>query len=431
MSTEVLVNFTQKPVIAIIGLGYVGLPLAMVFSRLYEVTGFDVNEYRIKELSKGHDASGEIDDNILKQQTGKIVFTCNPGSIKKCNFFIIAVPTPVMPDNTPDLNPLRSASQTVGRSLTKGSVVVYESTVYPGCTEEVCIPILEKESGLSFNHDFFAGYSPERVVPGDKERTIEKIVKITSGSTPEAAEFINTLYSSVITAGTYKASSLRVAEAAKIIENTQRDLNIAIMNEFSMLFERMNLDTLEVLEAAGTKWNFLPFRPGLVGGHCIGVDPYYLAYKAQELGYYPELILTGRRINSNMGRYISYDLVKTMIQNEIVVKNSKVLVMGITFKENCSDTRNTRVVDIVRELGAYGCRVDVYDPWALPEEVKEEYGLDILVSAPLPSASYHAFVLAVPHTEFKSLNPRDFLTPNGVVYDVKGFFPKETADRRL
>jgi UDP-N-acetyl-D-galactosamine dehydrogenase len=427
---EDYMNFPQNPSIAVIGLGYVGLPLAMVFSRLYRVTGFDLNARRIQELSAGHDKSGEISGDILKNPRNNVVFTSDPGDIKGSDFFVIAVPTPVASDNSPDLGPLRGASETAGRAMKKGSVVVYESTVYPGCTEEVCIPILEKESGLSLNRDFFAGYSPERINPGDRERTIDKILKITSGSTPGAAAYIGKVYSSVITAGTYAAPSIRVAEAAKIVENTQRDLNIAIINELAMIFGRMNLDTLEVLEAAGTKWNFLPFRPGLVGGHCIGVDPYYLTYKAQETGYYPELILAGRRLNSNMGVYLASDLVKLMIKRGITILGSKVIVMGITFKENCSDVRNTRVVDIVRELSGYGCEVDVYDPLADPEEVKTEYGIKLLPELP-PSALYHAFMLAVSHSEFKSLNPRDFLVENSVVSDVKGFLPKEAVDRRL
>jgi UDP-N-acetyl-D-galactosamine dehydrogenase len=423
--------FPQNPSIAVIGLGYVGLPLALVFSRRYQVTGFDRNVRRVADLNAGHDKSGEIDDNELKARGRELSFTANPQDIKGKDFYIVAVPTPVKSGTIPDLAPLRSASETAGRAIKRNSVVVYESTVYPGCTEEVCIPILEKESALSYNKDFFAGYSPERVVPGDKNRTVDRILKITSGGDEKTAGYVDSIYSSVITAGTYKAPSIKVAEAAKVIENIQRDLNIAIMNELSMIFTRMNLDTLEVLEAAGTKWNFLPFRPGLVGGHCIGVDPYYLSYKAQELGYYPELILTGRRINSNMGLHIASDLIKAMIKNGIIVGEARILVMGITFKENCSDIRNTRVVDIVRELTGYGCKVDIYDPWAIPEEVQEEYGIDLLTTVPTPSASYHAFVLAVAHSEFRVFNPRDFLVQSGVVYDVKGFYPKEITDRRL
>jgi UDP-N-acetyl-D-galactosamine dehydrogenase len=423
--------FPQNPSIAVIGLGYVGLPLALVFARRYRVTGFDMNPRRVAELKAGHDKSGEVDDGELKTGGRELSFTANPQDIKDRDFYIIAVPTPVKSGTIPDLGPLRSASETAGRALKRNSVVVYESTVYPGCTEEVCIPILEKESGLSYNKDFFAGYSPERVVPGDKNRTVDKILKITSGGDEKTAGYVDSVYSSVITAGTYRASSIKVAEAAKVIENTQRDLNIAIMNELSMIFARMNLDTLEVLEAAGTKWNFLPFRPGLVGGHCIGVDPYYLSYRAQELDYYPELILAGRRINSRMGLYIASDLIKAMIKNKITAGEAKILILGVTFKENCSDTRNTRVLDIVRELTGYGCKVDIYDPWAIPEEVKEEYGVELLTAAPVPSASYHALVLAVAHSEFRDLNPRDFLVPAGVVYDVKGFYPKEITDRRL
>jgi UDP-N-acetyl-D-galactosamine dehydrogenase len=424
-------TFPPDPAIAVIGLGYVGLPLALVFSRRYRVTGFDMNGRRIGELKAGYDKSGEVEGDLRTAGGKDLAFTSNPQDIADQDFYIIAVPTPVNSGAVPDLAPLRSASETVGRAIKRGSVVVYESTVYPGCTEEVCIPILEKESGLSYNKDFFAGYSPERVVPGDKNRTVDKILKITSGGDEKTAAYIDSLYASVITAGTYRASSIKVAEAAKVIENTQRDLNIAIMNELSMIFARMNLDTLEVLEAAGTKWNFLPFRPGLVGGHCIGVDPYYLSYKAQELGYYPELILAGRRINSGMGLFIASDLIKGMIKNGITVKDSRVLVMGITFKENCPDTRNTRVVDIVRELAEYGCGIDIYDPWAIPEEVQEEYSIKLLDAPPVPSASYHAFILAVAHSQFRDLNPRDFLTSNGIVYDVKSFYPKELTDRRL
>jgi UDP-N-acetyl-D-galactosamine dehydrogenase len=423
--------FPPNPSIAVIGLGYVGLPLALVFSRRYRVTGFDMNTRRVEELKAGHDKSKEIENGELRAGRKELSFTSDPQDIKDRDFYIIAVPTPVKSGVIPDLEPLRSASETAGRALKRNSVVVYESTVYPGCTEEACIPILEKESGLSYNKDFFAGYSPERVVPGDKNRTVDKILKITSGGTEETAAYIDSIYASVITAGTYRASSIKVAEAAKVIENTQRDLNIAIMNELSMIFARMNLDTLEVLEAAGTKWNFLPFKPGLVGGHCIGVDPYYLTHKAQELGYYPELILAGRRINSNMGLYIASDLIKAMIKNGITVGTAKILVMGITFKENCPDTRNTRVVDIVRELAGYGCSVDIYDPWAVPEEVKSEYGIELLAALPKPSGSYQAFILAVAHSQFQPLNPRDFLVPHGVVYDVKGFYPKAMADRRL
>jgi UDP-N-acetyl-D-galactosamine dehydrogenase len=423
-------TFPLNPTIVVIGLGYVGLPLSVVFSRRYNVTGFDLNSRRVEELSKGHDKSGEIADELLNTDNKNLSFSSNPVDIKNADFYIIAVPTPVTQNNIPDLAPLIGASRTVGRAIKKGAVIVYESTVYPGCTEEVCIPILEKESGLSFNNDFFAGYSPERIVPGDKNRTLDKIRKITSGSTTEAAEFINTIYSSVISAGTYKASSIKVAEAAKVIENVQRDLNIAIVNELAMIFSRMNLDTLEVLEAAETKWNFLPFKPGLVGGHCIGVDPYYLTYKAQETGYYPEFILAGRRVNNNMGIYIASDLIKTMIKHGITVSASKVIIMGITFKEDCSDIRNTRVIDIFHELSEYGCTVDIYDPWADPEEVEAEYGIKLL-SQPPPSPVYQAFVLTVSHKEFKSINPKKFLTANGVVYDVKGFLPKEIIDRRL
>ncbi|MFP3043046.1 nucleotide sugar dehydrogenase [Treponema primitia] len=428
-------SFPQNPSIVVIGLGYVGLPLAIQFAHKYKVTGFDMKNQRINQLNAGHDKTGEVSDESLIAAKSNINFTSDKESIKYSDVYIVAVPTPITRNNIPELHPLTGASNTVGKVMKKGAVVVFESTVYPGCTEEVCVPILEAESGLKFNQDFFIGYSPERINPGDSVHTIDRVVKITSGSTPETADFVNRIYSSVISAGTYKASSVKVAEAAKIIENTQRDLNIALMNELALMFARMGLDTIEVLEAAGTKWNFLNFRPGLVGGHCIGVDPYYLTFKAQELGYHPEVILAGRRLNDNMGVYVASDLVKLMIRHGMKVVGARILILGITFKEDCSDVRNTRVIDVVHELAEYGCNVSVYDPWADPDEVKSEYGLDLLPESPETNISikepYQACILTVAHHEFKNLNPRKFLIPTGVVYDVKGVLPKETVDRRL
>jgi UDP-N-acetyl-D-galactosamine dehydrogenase len=428
-------SFPEEPSIAVIGLGYVGLPLAVQFAHKYKVVGFDMKTQRVNQLNAGNDKTGELSYESLNLVKSNITFTSDKSRIASIDVYIVAVPTPITRNNIPDLRQLTGASKTVGELMKKGAVVIFESTVYPGCTEEVCVPILESESGLIFNQDFFVGYSPERINPGDSVHTIDKVVKITSGSTPQAADFVNRIYSSIISAGTYKASSVKVAEAAKIIENTQRDLNIALMNELAVMFTRMGLDTIEVLEAAGTKWNFLNFRPGLVGGHCIGVDPYYLTYKAQELGYHPEVILAGRRLNDNMGFYVASDLVKLMIRRGMTVVGAKVLVLGITFKENCSDVRNTRVIDVVHELGDYGCKVSVYDPWADPEEVKSEYGLDILPESPETNISqkdpYHACILTVAHREFKNFNPDKFLVSNGVVYDVKGVLPKEIADKRL
>jgi UDP-N-acetyl-D-galactosamine dehydrogenase len=427
--------FPQEPVIVVIGLGYVGLPLAVRLAHGFKVVGFDMNTTRVNQLTAGHDKTREISSDILNSVNNSISFTSSKKDIIGADVYIVAVPTPITRNNIPDLNPLISASNTVGQVIKKESVVVYESTVYPGCTEEVCIPIIERESGLSFNKDFFAGYSPERINPGDTVHTVDKIVKITSGSTPEAALFINRIYASVISAGTYQASSLKVAEAAKVIENTQRDLNIAFMNELAIIFAHMSLDTTEVLEAAGTKWNFMPFRPGLVGGHCIGVDPYYLTYKAQELGYHPEVILAGRRLNDNMGIYVVSDLIKMMIRREMTIVKSRILILGITFKENCSDIRNTRVIDVINELTDYGCSVSVYDPWADPEEVRHEYGIEILQSLPgtndKDNGLFDACMLTVAHREFRDLNPRHFLTPQGLIYDVKGLLPKEIVDKRL
>jgi UDP-N-acetyl-D-galactosamine dehydrogenase len=426
--------FPQKPVITVIGLGYVGLPLAVQLAHEYSVIGFDMNPGRIAQLKAGRDKTGELSDDVLRKAGANLSLTSDRELIAGSDMYIVAVPTPITPNNTPDLNPLKKASSTAGLAMKKNAVVVYESTVYPGCTEEVCVPILEKESGLSFNRDFFAGYSPERINPGDKVHTVDKIVKVTSGSTPEAAEFVNRVYGSIIGAGTFKASSIKVAEAAKVIENTQRDLNIAFMNELSVMFARMGLDTTEVLEAAGTKWNFLPFRPGLVGGHCIGVDPYYLTYKAQELGYHPEIILAGRRLNDNMGKYVASELVKMMIRGGLKIVGVRVLILGITFKENCPDIRNTRVVDVIKELTEYGCVVSVYDPWASPEDVRSEYGLELLTSlsgGEKPDEKFDACMLAVAHDEFKTLNPREMLSPRGVVYDVKSLWPRNMVDKRL
>ncbi|QCD44510.1 nucleotide sugar dehydrogenase [Campylobacter mucosalis] len=408
--------------IGIIGLGYVGLPLAAAFSAKYEVVGFDINKARIGELVSGFDRTLELDKTQMQTalQNG-IKFSLNLDDIKDCNFYIVTVPTPIDKNNRPDLTPVIKASQSVAKVLKKGDIVVYESTVYPGVTEEICVPILE-QSGLKFNIDFFCGYSPERINPGDKEHTVTKIRKITSGSTPKIADKVDEIYSSVITAGTYKASSIKVAEAAKVIENTQRDINIAFMNELAMIFERLGIDTSEVLAAAATKWNFLNFRPGLVGGHCIGVDPYYLTHKAQELGYHPEIILAGRRINDNMGKYVASQVIKLMIKRGILINKARVLVLGVTFKENCPDIRNSRVIDVINELKDFGCVVDVSDPWADTKEVKHEYGFDLVQNYVLKD--YDCVVLAVAHNEFKSIDLEDSL-----VYDIKNIYPK--ADAKL
>ncbi|WP_169753213.1 nucleotide sugar dehydrogenase [Campylobacter mucosalis] len=408
--------------IGIIGLGYVGLPLAAAFSAKYEVVGFDINKARIDELMSGFDRTLELDKTQMQTalQNG-IKFSLNLDDIKDCNFYIVTVPTPIDKNNRPDLTPVIKASQSVAKVLKKGDIVVYESTVYPGVTEEICVPILE-QSGLKFNVDFFCGYSPERINPGDKEHTVTKIRKITSGSTPKIADKVDEIYSSVITAGTYKASSIKVAEAAKVIENTQRDINIAFMNELAMIFERLGIDTSEVLAAAATKWNFLNFRPGLVGGHCIGVDPYYLTHKAQELGYHPEIILAGRRINDNMGKYVASQVIKLMIKRGILINKARVLVLGVTFKENCPDIRNSRVIDVINELKDFGCVVDVSDPWADTKEVKHEYGFDLVQNYLLKD--YDCVVLAVAHNEFKSIDLEDSL-----VYDIKNIYPK--ADAKL
>lgn len=424
--------------IAVIGLGYVGLPLARLFASRYPVVGFDAKADRVAALMAGHDATLEVSDAMLQSvlvQTspdrGEKGLYCSSEleEIRDCNFYIVCVPTPVDRHHSPDLTPLYRASETVGKVIGKGDIVVFESTVYPGVTEEECVPVIEKVSGLTFNKDFFAGYSPERINPGDKEHTVEKIKKVTSGSTPESARKIDDLYRSVITAGTFPASSIKVAEAAKVIENSQRDINIAFVNELSKIFNLLGISTQEVLAAAGTKWNFLAFKPGLVGGHCIGVDPYYLAQKAQDLGYHPEIILAGRRMNDSMGEYIASQVVKCMIRKGNVVRGADILVLGITFKENCPDVRNTKVFDVVKALADYDTQVTICDPWADPQDVKREYGLQITCS--LPRKKYAAVVLAVAHHEFEGLDIRSLVTEEGVVYDVKGFLAPELVDGHL
>lgn len=417
--------------LAVVGLGYVGLPLAVEFGKRRPVTGFDINPERIAALSDGRDATLEVSAEEL-QEARHLRFTTSVEALERCNTFIVTVPTPIDEHKRPDLTPLRKASETIGKVLKSGDIVVYESTVYPGATEEDCVPVLERVSGLRFNQDFFVGYSPERINPGDKEHRVTTIRKVTAGSTPEAADLVDSLYASVITAGTHKASSIRVAEAAKVIENTQRDLNIALINELAMIFNRMGIDTSEVLEAAGTKWNFLPFRPGLVGGHCIGVDPYYLTHKAQSIGYHPEVILAGRRINDNMGRYVAGALIKAMLRRCIQVNGARVLVMGLAFKENCPDLRNTRVTDVINELRDYNIQVDVYDPWVDPEEAAHEYGLT-LVTQPEPGA-YDGIVMAVAHRQFREMGSasiRSFGKDLHVLYDLKAVFDRKDVDERL
>ena len=426
----------DKEKIAIIGLGYVGLPLARLFATKYHVVGFDINQERIAELKAGIDSTLEVEEDVLNAvlQTSLnmevgLYCTDNIQDIRDCSYYIVTVPTPVDNNNRPILTPLYKASETVGQVLKKDDIVIYESTVYPGVTEDECIPVLERSSGLKFNRDFYAGYSPERINPGDKEHTVEKILKVTSGSTPEIGQKIDQLYSSVITAGTHLASSIKVAEAAKVIENSQRDINIAFVNELAKIFNLMDIDTHEVLKAAGTKWNFLPFKPGLVGGHCIGVDPYYLAQKAQEYGYHPEIILAGRRMNDGMGAYIASEVVKLMVQNDIKVKGAAVLVLGITFKENCPDVRNTGVYDVVNSLNSYGTNLTIYDPWASPAIVEKEYGFK--TTQELPASKFDAIVLAVAHNEFMELNLSNSLKDNGVLYDVKGLLSSDKVDARL
>ena len=417
--------------IGVIGLGYVGLPLAVEFGRHFRTVGFDIKPQRIAELRKGKDSTLETTRAELKA-ADRLTFTSDLKDLKPCRVFIVTVPTPIDNYKRPDLTPLVKASETVAKVLKKGDVVVYESTVYPGCTEEICVPILERDSGLVFNRDFFAGYSPERINPGDKEHRLTTIRKITAGSTPAAADFVNSVYASIIKAGTHKATSIRVAEAAKVIENTQRDVNIALINELALIFNRLGIDTEEVLVAAGTKWNFLPFRPGLVGGHCIGVDPYYLTHKAQEIGYHPEMILAGRRLNDNMANYVASEIVRLMTSRRLHVKGSRILVMGLTFKENCPDLRNSKVVDVVRELEHFGAKVDVHDPWIDTAECVHEYG--IRPTRSLKPRSYDAVVLAVAHREFRALGLkkiRSYGKRNHVLYDIKYLFKGHEVDGRL
>jgi len=416
--------------IAVIGLGYVGLPLARLFSTKYKTIGFDLNQARVNELMSGHDATLEVEDALLQEaiQNG-FVCTADIDAIRDCNFYVVAVPTPVDKNRNPDLTPLYNASVTVGKVISKGDVVVYESTVYPGVTEDECIPVLEKISGLKFNVDFFAGYSPERINPGDKEHTVEKILKVTSGSTPEIGKYVDEVYKSVIAAGTHLAPTIKVAEAAKVIENSQRDINIAFVNELSKIFNLMDIDTQDVLAAAGTKWNFLPFNPGLVGGHCIGVDPYYLAQCAQRYGYHPEIILAGRRMNDDMGKYVSSQTVKLMIGKGIQIKNSKILILGFTFKENCPDVRNTKVIDIYNALQEFHADVCICDPCANRTEVMHEYGIE--VKKEIPAEKFDAIITAVAHNEFKQLDINKLKKDVSVVFDVKGFLPKESVDGRL
>lgn len=422
----------NESTIAIIGLGYVGLPLAVEFGKQSPVIGFDINQARVSELQSGQDHTLECGPEELAE-AHYLSYSANLGDLKSAQVFIVTVPTPVDQANRPDLTPLVKASQTVGSVLKLGDVVIYESTVYPGATEEVCVPILEQVSGLKFNQDFYCGYSPERINPGDKEHRLPTIKKVTSGSTPEVAEAVDELYAKIITAGTHKASSIKVAEAAKVIENTQRDVNIALMNELSLIFHKLGIDTLEVLHAAGTKWNFLPFRPGLVGGHCIGVDPYYLTHKAQELGYHPEVILAGRRINDHMAQHVADETVKLMLRKGISVLHSRVLVLGLTFKENCPDLRNTKVVDIIRQLKVYNCQVDVYDPWIDTAEAQHEYGLECLPQEPQPN-TYDAIILAVGHQQFLGMGESGIKAlgkANSILFDVKSILPKGATDGRL
>lgn len=417
--------------ICVIGLGYVGLPLARLFSTKYKTVGFDMNAKRVEALMAGHDTTLEVCDELLQDAINNHGFTCtsNLDDIRDCSFYVVAVPTPVDKNNNPDITPLVGASTTVGRVISKGNIVVYESTVYPGITEDECIPVVEKVSGLKYNVDFFAGYSPERINPGDKLHTVEHIKKVTSGSTPEIGKKVNEIYSSVITAGTHLAPTMKVAEAAKVIENSQRDINIAFVNELSKIFNKMGINTQDVLEAAGTKWNFLPFRPGLVGGHCIGVDPYYLAQCAKRYGYNPEIILAGRRMNDGMGEYVAIEVVKLMLKKGIVVLNSEILILGFTFKENCPDCRNTKIVDIVKALKEYNLNITIYDPWANPAVAMQEYGIDITKER--PKEKFDAVILGVAHNEFKAMDVPALGKEKSVVYDVKWMLPSEQADGRL
>lgn len=427
----------EESKIAIIGLGYVGLPLAIEFGKKYAVIGFDINQSRIEELSSGKDRTNEADLENLKQalnlykttnRTKGLSFTANAEDLKACNIFIVTVPTPINNFKAPDLTPLIAASSTIGKALKNNDIVIYESTVYPGCTEEDCVPVLEKFSGLKFNKDFYCGYSPERINPGDKVNTLTKIKKVTSGSTPEIADFVDALYASIITAGTHKAPSLKVAEASKAIENAQRDVNISFVNELALIFDKMGIDTNDVIDAAGTKWNFLKYKPGLVGGHCIGVDPYYLAHKAESLGYHPEVILSGRRVNDNMGLFVASKVVKLMITKGQKVKGAKALILGITFKENCPDIRNTKVVDIYNELKQYGMEVDIYDPHANNDEVHEEFGINIIDSL---NSKYNALILAVSHNEFINIDVKQITEKDAVIFDTKAFLDREMVDARL
>lgn len=421
--------------IAVIGLGYVGLPLARLFGTKFNTVGFDINKARVDALKSGTDSTLEVSDQVLQsvlknEKSTKNGLFCSYEieDIQDCNYYVVTVPTPVDKNNRPVLTPLYRSSETVGSVLKKGDIVIYESTVYPGVTEDECVPVLERVSGLTFNKDFFVGYSPERINPGDKEHTVEKILKVTSGSTPETGKKVNDLYASVITGGTHLAPTIKVAEAAKVIENSQRDINIAFVNELAKIFNLMNINTHDVLEAAGTKWNFLPFKPGLVGGHCIGVDPYYLAQKAQELGYHPEIILAGRRLNDSMGAYVAAEVVKLMLKNDIKVKGAEVLLLGITFKENCPDVRNTKVVDVIKHLNDFGVQVSIYDPWVNAAEVKHEYNLKALTQ--LPNTKFDAIIQAVAHKEFKDLDLDALKNPKAVVYDVKGVLGNK-ADAKL
>jgi len=423
--------FASNPTICIIGLGYVGLPLAVEFGKKTKTIGFDINQQRVNELLKGHDHTLELNAAELNEAT-QLTYSTSEADIKNADVYIVTVPTPINSGNQPDLTPLEKASALLGRVIGKNAIVIYESTVYPGCTEEVCVPIIEKTSGFVFNKDFYAGYSPERINPGDKLRRVHNIIKITSGSTPEVAEYVDQLYRKIVVVGTHKASSLKVAEAAKVIENTQRDLNIALVNELALIFHKLGIDTLEVLEAAGTKWNFLPFRPGLVGGHCISVDPYYLTYRAQQAGYYPEVILSGRRVNNSIGAFVAESVVKMMTKRKVHVVDSKVLIMGLTFKENCPDLRNTGVIDIIKELQTFNTHVDIYDPWADAAEAHHEYGVS-LIDKPTPG-TYDAIIICVGHDKFKELGAegiRALGKPGNVLFDVKHILPKSAVDARL
>ncbi len=420
----------SNPVLAVVGLGYVGLPLALALSREFRVVGFDINSARVAELNRGEDHTLEADPAELAEALARgLQFSADLTSLSEANVYIVTVPTPIDQFKAPDLKPLLAASATIGAALKAGDVVIYESTTYPGCTEEDCVPVLERHSGLQFNVDFYCGYSPERINPGDKVNTLETIKKVTSGSTPEAAEFVDSIYRRIVKAGTHLAPSIKVAEASKAIENAQRDVNISFVNELALIFDRLGIDTRDVLEAAGTKWNFLKYSPGLVGGHCIGVDPYYLAHKAQSVGYHPQVILSGRRVNDSMGMFVANKVIKLMIGNGLAVHSSKALVLGVTFKENCPDIRNTRVVDIVAELQQFGMNVDVYDPWADAAEVHDEYGIQLTDA---PGSGYHAVVLAVAHEQFAGLNRTQLgLVPDGVVFDTKALWPRDMVDGRL